>query len=151
MIRQKGIGSQNESKWGEELGGRSACGEASAPGRIVILGCGCGPESFGDLKLSYVLAGRQHDEHFGCRVAVASEPIDPVSVLVVFFGFPSRGIDIVMMPVEMGFGVIVIGVFGVKMAERGLAEGTQQANRNREMQPLAHDSFSLHPAIRIEY
>ena len=52
---------------------------------------------------------------------------------------------------EMSFSVIVIGVFGVEMAERGLAEGTQQANRNREMQVLAHESLSLHPAIRIEY
>ncbi len=151
MIRQKGIGSQNESKWGEELGGRSACGEASAPWGIVILGCGCGPESFGDLKLNHVLPGRQYDEHFCRRVAVASEPIDPVSVLIVFFGFPGWGVDVVMMPVEMGFSVIVIGVLGVKMAKRGLAERTQQANRNGEMQVLAHESLSLHLPIRIEY
>jgi len=52
---------------------------------------------------------------------------------------------------EMGFAVIVIGVFSVKMAERGLAERTQQANRNREMQVLAHESLSLHPPLRIEY
>ena len=151
MNRQKGIGSQNESKWGEELGGRSACGEASAPGRIVVLGRGGGPESFGDLKLNHVLPGGQYDKHFCCRVAVASEPIDPVSVLIVFFGFPGWGIDIVMMPVEMGFGVIVIGVLRMKMTKRGLAEGTQQTDRNREMQVLAHDSFSLHPTIRVEY
>lgn len=151
MIRQKGIGSQDESKWGEELGGRSTCGEASAPGRIVVLGCRGRPESFVDLKLKGVELCRQHDEHFCYRVAVASEPIDPVSVLIVFFGFPGRGIDIVMMPMEMGFAVIVIGILRMKMTKRGLAEGTQQTDRNREMQPLAHDSFSLHPTIRIEY
>lgn len=151
MNRQKGIGSQNESKWGEELGRGSACREASAPRGIVVFGCRGGPECFSDLKLNHVLPGGQYDKHFCCRVAVASEPIDPVSVLIVFFGFPDRGIDVVMMPMEMGFAVIVIGVFSVKMAERGLAERTQQANRNREMQVLAHESLSLHPPLRIEY
>lgn len=68
-----------------------------------------------------------------------------------FFGFPGRGIDVVMMPVEMGFPVIVIGVFGMEMTKRGLAEGDQQTKRNREMEAFAHDSFSLHPAIRVEY
>lgn len=117
----------------------------------MILRCRGGPERFGDLKLKGVELGWQHDEHFCYRVAVASEPIDPVSVLIVFFRFPGWGINIVMMPMDMAFAVIVIGVFGMKMTKRGLAEGTQQTERNREMQVLAHDSFSLHPTIRIEY
>ncbi len=151
MIRQKGIGSQDESKWGEALGGRSTCGEAGAPRGIVVLRCRGRPDGFGGLKLNHVLPGRQHNEHLCRRVAITSKPIDPVSVLIVFFGFPGWGVDIVVMPVEMSLAVIVIGVFGMKMAERGLAERAQQTDRNREMQPLAHDSFSLHPSLRIKY
>lgn len=96
--------------------------------------------------------GRQNDEHLRHRVAVPSQPIDPVRIFVVVFSFPGRDGGIVVIPVKVGvtLAMIVVGVIGVEMAKRGLAEGDQQTDRNRQMEALVHAAFSLLLLVGIE-
>ena len=116
---------------------------------MVLEGRGRAPE-LNSLQLDGVNVGRQYDEHLRRRVAVACQPIDPVGIFVVIFGFPGWRFRIVVIPVKMSLTVIVIGVIGMEMPKRGLAEGDQQTERNREMEALAHVSFSLLLLDRIE-
>ena len=68
------------------------------------------------------------------------------------FSFPGRDGGIVVIPVKVGvtLAMIVVGVIGVEMAKRGMAEGDQQGYRNRDMKTLPHDPFSLLLLLRIK-
>ena len=69
------------------------------------------------------------------------------------FSFPGRDGGFVVIPVKVGvtLAMIVVGVIGVEMAKRGLAEGDQQTDRDRQMEALVHAAFSLLLLLGIEY
>ncbi len=96
--------------------------------------------------------GRQNDEQLRRRVAVTCQPVNPPGIFIMVFGFPDLNFCLIVIPMKMGLAVavIMIGVIGVQMAKRSLAERDHQTDSDREVKPLAHYSFSLLPPVRIE-